>query len=209
MWPDAENTQTLLASVGQGNAAAVNQLLERHRGAVRRMIAQRIDPKIRRRVDASDIVQEVMLEANRRLNEYLKNPVIPFHLWLRQISKDRLIDAFRRHRIAARRSLDREQPLSPLLRKDESAYDLAAQLRDQQQTPAAAAAWHELKARFEEACEHLDPQDQEVVLMRHFEELSNSEVATALGITPQAASMRYLRAMRRLRQLLAGDEPTD
>jgi len=206
MWPNAENTEQLLTQARQGNGSAVNQLLEKHREAVRRMIDLRMDQMLKRRIDASDIVQEVMIEANRRLQKYLEDPVMPFHLWLRQMAKDRLIDAHRRHRGAARRNLDREQSIGVNF-AGESSIDLMAQLRDQQLTPAAAATWHELERRFEAACQQLDPQDQEVVLMRHFEHLSNVEAATVMDITPQAASMRYLRAMRRLREFLNEIDP--
>ncbi len=205
MWPDAENTQQLLANAREGDGNAVNQLLERHRNAVRRMIDLRMDQVLKRRVDASDIVQEVMIEANRRLNDYLANPVMPFHLWLRQMAKDRLIDAHRRHRGAARRSMDREQPLATAA-SNESSLDLVAQLRDDQLTPAAAATWNELERRFQAACDQLYTQDHEVVLMRHSEHLSTGEAAAALDLTPQAASMRYLRAMRRLRELMMDGE---
>jgi RNA polymerase sigma-70 factor (ECF subfamily) len=172
------------------------------------MIQMRMDPALGRRVDASDIVQDVLVEAHRRLKQYLKNPSMPFHLWLRQMAKDRLIDAHRRHRVAARRSLDREQPLEVRLPRDQSTRNLAIELCDDELTPAAAATWRELKRRFEQACAALEPVDQEIVLMRHFEQLSNSEAALALGLTPQAASMRYLRAMRRLRELLADEATT-
>jgi RNA polymerase sigma-70 factor (ECF subfamily) len=205
MWPDARETEALLAGAKGGDAGAVNELLEQHRDAVRRMIDLRMDQVLKRRVDASDIVQEVLIEANRRLRDYLANPVMPFHLWLRQMAKDRLIDAHRRHRQAGRRSMDREQPLA-VAPAGESSINLAAQLRDQQLTPAAAAAWAELQRRFEAACAQLDEQDREIVLMRHFEHLTNSEAAESLGLSAQAASMRYLRAMRRLRKLLEGDE---
>jgi RNA polymerase sigma-70 factor (ECF subfamily) len=120
------------------------------------------------------------------------------------MAKDRLIDAHRRHREAARRSLDREQPLVAAAR-DQSSLDLAAQLRDHQLTPAAAAAWQELQRRFETACAQLDEQDQEIVFMRHFEQLPNSEAAETLGLSQQAACLRYLLAMRRLRELLNDD----
>jgi RNA polymerase sigma-70 factor, ECF subfamily len=206
MWPEADDTLQLLQRAREGESDAVDALLDRHRAAVRRLIEMRMDRALQRRVDASDIVQDVLIDANRRLDEYLANPVMPFHLWLRQMAKDRLIDAHRRHRVAARRSLDREQPLASIVNDDESAIDLAGQLADGQLTPAAAATLRELQYRFALACDELDPQDQEIVLMRHFEQLTNSEVAVALGLTPQAASMRHLRAMQRLRVILAGDK---
>ncbi|MEQ8849361.1 sigma-70 family RNA polymerase sigma factor [Botrimarina sp.] len=206
MWPRSEDTEELLAGVRRGEDHARDKLFDRHRNAVRRMIDLRMDRVLERRVDASDIVQDVLIEANRRLTDYLANPVMPFHLWLRQMAKDRLIDAHRRHRVAARRSMDREQPLAAAPRDNQSTVDLAGQISDDQMTPAAAATWRELQRRFQEACGRLDPQDQEIIMMRHFEKLSNSEVAQALELSPQAASMRHLRAMRRLRVHLADEE---
>jgi len=206
MWPETDKTQELLAGAEQGDADAVNRLLERHRDAVRRMIDMRMDQKLVRRVDASDIVQDVLIEANRRLADYLKNPVMPFHLWLRHMAKDRLIDAHRRHRGAAKRSLDREQPIASPGKLDQSTLDLVAELQAGERGPASEAAWRELQASFVTAIDQLDEQDREVVLMRHFEKLSNSEVAKALDLSPPAASMRYLRAVRRLKSLLSGEE---
>jgi RNA polymerase sigma-70 factor, ECF subfamily len=203
MWPDHSQTQELLGQAKAGDAAAVGQLLDRHREALRRMIDLRMDRVVQRRVDASDIVQDVLVEANRRLNDYLKDPAMPFHLWLRQIAQDRLIDAHRRHRGAARRSIDREQAVGAV---DQSTYDLAAALVDPELTPAAAATWHELQRRFQAAVEELEEADREVILMRHFEYLSNAEVAAALGLSEPAAGMRYLRAMRRMREKLAPTE---
>jgi RNA polymerase sigma-70 factor (ECF subfamily) len=202
MWPEADKTQDLLAGARQGDDSAAGRLLERHREALRRMIAMRLDRKISHRVDASDIVQEVMFEANRRLQDYLDNPAMPFHLWLRQIARDRLIDAHRRHRVSGKRSVDREQRFSVRAYVDQSTLDLAAQLSDGKLTPAAVATMRELQERFEAAIGQLGEQDQEIVLMRHFEQLSNQEAAQALGLSEPAASMRYLRAIRRLRELL-------
>ncbi len=206
MWPDSEQTAELLAAASDGNATAVNRLLDRHREALRRMVELRMDQTLRRRVDASDIVQDVLIEANRRLTEYLANPGLPFHLWLRHIARDRVIDTHRRHRVASKRSMDREQPQTAA-GLDRSSLDLISQLQDPEMTPAAAATWRELERRFFAALDQLEEHDREVLLMRHFEQLSNQDVAAALGLTEPAAGMRYLRAMRRLRTLLA--EPTD
>jgi len=205
MWPATDQTQELIAQAQGGDGQAVNRLLERHREAVRRMISLRMDRNLQQRVDASDIVQDVLVDANRRMAEYLQNPAMPFHLWLRQMAQDRLIDAHRRHRVAAKRSVDREQRLVARNHLDHSTLELAAQLRDGERTPAAAAQWNEFQHLFQSALEELEEKDREVVLMRHFEKLSNSEVAEALGLSPPAASMRYLRAVRRLREFLAPD----
>ena len=207
MWPESAKTQTLLIAAGEGDADAVGQLLARHRPALRRMIDMRLDPKLRQRLDASDVVQDVLIDAHRRLDEYLADPKMPFHLWIRLIAKDRIIDAHRRHRGAARRSLDREQPMHSPGGIDQSTMDLAAQLCDPELTPAARATWEELQRRFRDALDELPEADREVVLMRHFEHLSNSEVAAALDLSEPAASMRYMRSMRKLRSIL-GEEPS-
>jgi RNA polymerase sigma-70 factor (ECF subfamily) len=201
MWPDSSETRELLAAARDGDETARNRLLERHREALRRMVGLRMDRALQRRVDASDIVQDVLVEANRRLTEYLQSTGMPFSLWLRHLARDRMIDAHRRHH-AARRNVEREQPLDGRERNDQSAFDLAALVRDRELTPAAAATHHELEIRFQEAIETLEDNDREVVLMRHFEQLSNKDVAEALQISESAAGMRYLRAMRRLRALL-------
>jgi RNA polymerase sigma-70 factor (ECF subfamily) len=206
MWPDQPQTQELLSRARQGEAEAVERLLATHREPLRRMIGMRMDPALAARIDASDVVQDVLLEAHRRLGEYLRNPVMPFHLWLRHIAKDHVIDAHRRHRQAQRRSLDREQPLVPAGLADHSSFELAGQILDQELTPASAAIRHELQRRLDAAIADLDVDDREVILLRHGEQLSNQEVAAALGLTEAAASMRYLRAVRRLRTALLPPE---
>lgn len=197
-------TLVLLDKARRGDGDAVNGLLERHRAAIRRMIDRRMDRAVQRRVDASDIVQDVLVEANRRLGDYLANPTMPFGLWLRHMARDRLIDAHRRHRVASTRSVDREVPLVTAAAADRSEADLAGQLTDRELTPAAAATWHELERRFAAAVDQLDEVDRQIVLLRHFEHLSTAEAAETLGLSKPAAGMRYLRAMRRLRGLLEG-----
>jgi RNA polymerase sigma-70 factor (ECF subfamily) len=206
MWPEANETEALLHRVAQADAVAVDELWERHRPALRRMIGLRLDHALARRVDASDIVQDVLLKANQRLADYLRNPSMPFHLWLRQIASDHIIDAHRRHRQAGKRSLDRERPLAIGPARgfdDRSSLDLAAQLRDPSPTPAAEALRHELEGRFQDALLRLDDDDREIILLRHFEQFSNGEAARALGLSDAAAGMRHLRALRRLRAMLS------
>ena len=111
------------------------------------MVDLRLDQKIRRRVDVSDVVQDVLIEANRRLQDYIANPAMPFHLWLRHIAKDRIIDAHRRHRGSQKRSIDREQALAVPGANDRSTMDLAAHLCDGELTPAAAATQREMAKR--------------------------------------------------------------
>jgi RNA polymerase sigma-70 factor (ECF subfamily) len=207
LWPEHTVTQELLADAGRGRPDAVNQLLERHRGALRKLVQLRLDRKIAGRVDASDVVQDVLLEANQRLQEYLADPRMPFHLWLRHLAKDRMIDMHRRHRGAQRRSMDRERSLASPQFGDQSSFDLAGQLAASELTPAAAAIRRELEQRFLTAMDQMDEDDRDILLMRHFEQLGNNEAAEALGLSAAAAGMRHLRALRKLRAIL-GERPS-
>jgi len=206
VWPDSSATDRLLQDAAAGNPTAASDLLEQHRAALRRMIAMRLDRGVARRIDASDVVQDVLLEASKRLADYLQDPRMPFHLWLRHLALDRMIDLHRRHH-AQRRDVGRERALQAGSLSGKSSLDLAAQLQDQELTPAAAAIRKELAGRFLAALDTMDEPDREIILLRHVEQLGNSEAAEALGLAPAAAGMRYLRALRRLRTML-GESPS-
>lgn len=202
IWPEDEPTEELLEAVKDGNSDAVNELLNRHRNPVKRLVEMRLDKRVQQRLDVSDVVQDVMMEASTRLSSYLEDPKMAFHLWLRHIAWDHMIDAYRRHRGSAKRSLDREQPILGPVADDRSTMELVVQASDPELTPAAAAAQNEIARKVEATINELDENDREIILMRHYEHLSNQEVADVLGLQPPAASMRYLRAVRRLRELL-------
>ena len=202
MWPENIKTEQLLAQAKDGDEGAINQLMDRHRNSLRQLVRMRLDQQIQRRVDVSDVVQDVLIEANRRLQRYLENPIMPFHLWLRQIARDRIIDAHRRHRVSSRRSVDREQQLSVPQGYDQSSMNLASIIGDDKLTPAAAALQKEIARRIENAITKLEEKDSEIVIMRHYELLTNQEIAQALELTEPAASMRYLRAVRRLKNII-------
>ncbi len=209
MWTNSDETQDLLDQARQGDAGAVERLLTVHREPLRRMIGLRLDPALSARVDASDIVQDVLLEAHRRLQDYLRKPGMPFHLWLRHIAKDHIIDAHRHERLAQRRSIDREQSLNAT-RPGESSLDWAAQFFDAEITPASAAMRQEMERKVQAAIQQLDVDDREIILMRYVEQLSNQDVASTLGLSEAAASMRCLRAVRRLQSMLlsTGESPS-
>ena len=194
----------LLHRVAQADAAATDELWERYRPALRRMIGLRLDQAVSRRVDASDVVQDVLIKASQRLAEYLRNPVLPFHLWLRQIARDHVIDAHRRHRASARRSVDREQGLHAhgqlehrLMIVPHSIWPHNCVTRGSLQRPRRYGASFSLD--FTRCFFDMDEGDREIILLRHFEQLSNGETAQALGLSEAAAGMRHLRALRRLR----------
>src|SRR4029079_10403913 len=134
----------------------------------------------------------------RRLADYLRNPSMPFHAWLRQLTRDRLADVYRRE-LADKRDVAREQHLPATER---SSLDPLAQVRDAQLTPAAMLLRKELAERFQHAVEQLDEGAKDIILMRHAEQLTNSQAAELLGLSEAAAGMRYLRALRQLKSLL-------
>jgi RNA polymerase sigma-70 factor (ECF subfamily) len=206
IWASDDQTETLLGAARKGDSEAVNRLLEKHRAPIRRLVELRLDRKVQRRVDVSDVVQDVMIEASGRLEKYLSDPSMAFHLWLRQIAWDRIIDTYRRHRVSAKRNMDREQPMAAPSGPDQSTMELAIQLCDPGMTPATAATQREIAVHVEEAINKMNDQDREIILMRHYEHLSNLEIAEVLGLNPPAASMRYLRALRRLRETLQEED---
>jgi RNA polymerase sigma-70 factor (ECF subfamily) len=205
MWTNSDETQELLKQAKHGDADAVEKLLSVHRDPLRRMIGLRLDPALAARVDASDVVQDVLIEAHRRLQDYLKNPSLPFHLWLRHIAKDHIIDAHRHERLAQRRSVDREQSMNAGHGGD-SSLEWAAQFFDGEMTPASAAMRVEMERRVQESIQKLPDDDRDIILMRYVEQLSNQDVASALGLSEAAASMRCLRAVRKLQTLLTTPE---
>jgi RNA polymerase sigma-70 factor (ECF subfamily) len=203
MWPNHEETLELLNGAQQGDRDAVDRLLDRHRDSLNRMVRCRLNRGVAGRVDASDVVQDALVTASRRLADYLKSPTIPFHAWLRQLARDRLADVYRRE-LAAKRDVAREQTVNYAER---SSLNPLAQARDEQLTPAAMLLRKEFAERFQSAMDHLDDEAREIILMRHTEQLANSQAAEVLGLTEPAASMRYLRALRQLKSLL-GEAPS-
>jgi RNA polymerase sigma-70 factor (ECF subfamily) len=196
--PDAEQTQRLLEQARGGDRQAVEELLGSHRPYLRRLVELRLDPRLRSRVDASDVVQEAQMEAARRLEGYLQQPPMPFRLWLRQLAYDRLLMLRRFHVGAARRSVGREVALP-----ERSSLLLAEQLLANGSTPSQRVSREELAARVRRAVARLPAADREILLMRTFEDLSYEEVAFLLNLDAAAARKRHGRALLRLHQSLS------
>jgi RNA polymerase sigma-70 factor (ECF subfamily) len=201
---DETETQRLLQQVRRGDRLAFEQLFTRHRPFLRQIIELRLDPRLRSRVDPSDVVQETQLEAFRRLDDYLQRQPMPFRLWLRKTACERLLMAQRQHVGAARRAVGREVTLP-----DASSLQLAQQLLAGGSTPSQRLNREELAGQVRQAVTRLSETDREVLLMRNLEMLSNQEVAHELQIDPAAASQRYGRALLRLRKLLVAGGLTE
>lgn len=197
-----DRTSELLREAAEGNLAAREKLFTLYRPRLKRMVRLRLNKLLRGRVDESDIVQEASLEAARRLDEYLAAPGLPFYLWLRQFTGWKVIDVHRRQLGALQRDAAREISLhdGPLPAADSAS--LAAQLLGKLTSPSQAATRAETRMKFQEVLNALDPLDREMLALRHFEQMTNAEVARCLEISESSASSRYLRALKRLKQEL-------
>jgi RNA polymerase sigma-70 factor (ECF subfamily) len=194
------DTERLLIRAAAGDVAARGALLVRHRERLRRMVAVRLDPRLAARVDPSDVVQETLAEADRRLNDYLRDQPLPFYPWLRQLAGERLGAEYRRHVRAARRSVGREVPVVEL--PEGSVLALADRLLDRGTGPSEAARRQEQRDRVRRALAELPAAEREVLALRYLEELSAREVGAILGIGEEAAKKRALRALKRLQEFL-------
>jgi RNA polymerase sigma-70 factor (ECF subfamily) len=192
-----DNTERLLQQAQAGDGRAFEELFARHRGYLRQVVALRLDPRLRPRLDPSDVVQEAQLEAFRRFGDFLQRRPMGFRLWLRKTTCERMLMLQRFHRLAARRSVDREVGLP-----DPSAMVLVQQFFAGGSTPSKRLEHSETARRVREVMGQLSETDREILLMRNLEALSNQEVAEVLQIEPVAASQRYGRALLRLRKLL-------
>jgi RNA polymerase sigma-70 factor (ECF subfamily) len=177
---------------------ARRELLEGYRDYLRRMVAARLDRRLAPRVDPSDVVQEALADASRRLDDYFRDRPLPFLAWLRQITAERVIDAHRRHIQSQRRSVSREVPL-PEAPPDESAVALARLLVASDTSPSNRLIRRERSEQLTAALDALAPRDREILVMRHLEQLSTAEIAEALGLSAGAVEGRLLRALLRLR----------
>jgi RNA polymerase sigma-70 factor (ECF subfamily) len=200
---DPSETSRLLQQAAAGDQESWGKLLAGHRERLRRMIALRIDQRLQGRVDPSDVIQDAYLDASRELPQYLQNPVMPFYLWLRFLAGIRLAKTHRYHLGTQMRDAGREISLYQGTLPETSSAALAAQLLGREARPSEAAMRAELKIHLQEAVNSLDPIDREVLALRHFEQLSNAETAQILGIKEAAAGKRYIRALERLREVLA------
>lgn len=194
--------EELLERIHQGDRMALEPLLERYRDRLRRMVRLRLDRRLYGRIEASDVIQEAYAEAWQRFEEYLKNPRMPFYLWLRFLTGQRLLMLHRRHLVAQVRNASREVSLYHGALPEATSSALAVQLIGQQTSPTKAAVRAEMRLRLEEALNAMEPIDREVIALRHFEQLSNADAAFALEISETTASRRYARALDRLTQIL-------
>jgi RNA polymerase sigma-70 factor (ECF subfamily) len=204
MTSDPAESGVLLERARGGDAAAWNELFKRHRERLRRMVQLRLDLRLQGRVDASDVLQEALLEATRQAPDYLRDPKYPLFLWLRLLVGERLNKLHRQHLGTQMRDAALELSLYRSALPAASSAALAAQLLGRATSPVEAAIRAERVLRVQEALNTLEPLDREILALRHFEQLTRAEAARVLGIEEAACAKRYVRALKRLKRVLAG-----
>jgi RNA polymerase sigma-70 factor (ECF subfamily) len=200
---EAPITDQLLARAAAGDAAAWGALLTAHQERLTRMVAFRMDVRLRGRIDALDIVQDAFVAASVHRDAYFRDPSVPLFLWLRGVVNNKLLELHRHHLGTRMRDIGRELPLDAPRRPFDTTGALCAHLTGHLTSPSAAAVRVEIKIRLTEALASMEPTDREVLALRHFEQLTNAEAADVLGIQERAAAKRYLRALERLKRILA------
>lgn len=200
---DPEHVETaLLERLTGGDHSVLGDLYALHRDRLWRMVNFRMDRRLGTRLDADDILQEAYVDASQRIEHYTADPSKSFYIWLRLIVTQTMIDIHRRHLGAKKRDIRREQK-KQLSYPEATSISLARRLIGSVATPSQEAVKAEALQQLEKALEQMDPTDQEVLALRHFEELTNTEVSEVLGIAQKAASIRYVRAIARLKDVLA------
>jgi RNA polymerase sigma-70 factor (ECF subfamily) len=197
------NLPELLAQAAGGDQTALNQLFSCYRKRLKQMIRLRLNRRLQGRVDDSDVLQNAYLEAAQRLPDYLANRPLPFFLWLRHITGEKLIDVHRRHLGAKMRDAAQEVSLHRGPMPAASSASLAAQLLGHLTSPSQAAIKAETRLRVQEVLNRMDPIDREILALRHFEQLTNAEVAQTMDLNESTCSTRYLRALKRLKDELS------
>lgn len=180
------------------------ELFSAFKERLRRIIRFRLDYRLASRISDSDVLQECYVRAADRLEKYLANPEFPFFVWLRMQANQQVADLHRKHLQAGKRDARREVNLnSPPRPSNQTSMQLAAHLVAQMTTPSRLVQRSEEIAALEKSLNEMNEMDREVIALRHFEELSSNETAQVLGIEPAAASKRYVRALKRLKEIMA------
>jgi RNA polymerase sigma-70 factor (ECF subfamily) len=201
---DNRTNEELLDAARTGDESALAVLVERHRARLERMVQLRMDRRLQGRVDSADVVQDAYLAVRGKFSQYCADSRLPFFLWLRLEVGQKLVDIHRFHLGTQRRDAGQEVSLHRGPLPQVTSLSLAEHLLGKLSTASQAAMRVELKLRVQEALNSMDPNDREVLILRHFEELSNTEAAEVLGIKPSAAVNRYVRALKRLKDVFQG-----
>ncbi|MFI4847550.1 sigma-70 family RNA polymerase sigma factor [Gimesia chilikensis] len=202
MLEEQEDPQEFLERLKENPEGVLADEYDRYRDRLWRIVNFRLDHRLLGRVDADDILQEAYLDAATRIEHYLNDPATTFFIWLRTIVGQTLIDVHRRHLGAQKRDARREVKQKRRVFSASTSFQIADVLLGDLTSPSQAALKEELARQLHEALESMNEIDREILVLRHFEELSNLEASEVLEIEPKTASMRYFRALTRLRSIL-------
>jgi RNA polymerase sigma-70 factor (ECF subfamily) len=203
MVEESEESLELLRKVASGDPEAKQELFCKHRDRLKRMVHLRMSRRLQGRVDDSDVLQEAFLNISNQLQDYLADPKTPLYIWLRHITGLKLTEIHRHHLGTQMRDADREVTLHRGGLPEADSMSLAAHLLGQLTTPSQAAIKAETRIIVQDALNAMDPIDREVLALKHFEQLTTSEIAEVLGMSKAGAGSRYIRAIKRLKEILA------
>ncbi|HEV3260920.1 MAG TPA: sigma-70 family RNA polymerase sigma factor [Gemmataceae bacterium] len=198
---DSSETVNLLGRLHDGDPQALADLFARHRERLRRMVRLRLDRRLQGRVDPSDVLREAYGDVARHAADYCARPTMPFFLWLRLLTGQKL-QALHQQYLGGRADAGQEVSLYRGALPQANSVSLAAQLLGRVTAASQAADRADKQIRLQEALNGMDPMDREVLALRHFEELSNSEAAEVMGVAKAVASNRYIGALKRLKEIL-------
>lgn len=191
-----------LIRLGGTDLQVLGRIWDQYRDRLRRLVRLRLDRRLQGRLDPDDVLQEAFLDFQARAAEYARQPDLPFFLWLRFLTGQRLQLVHRQHLGTQMRDAGREVSLHRGAMPQATSVSLAAQLLGRFTSVTRAVQRAEMQVLLQEAVNALDPIDREILALRHFEELSNDEAAQVLDLKPSAVSNRHVRALKRLRDVL-------
>lgn len=202
---DDPETEVRLSEAAHGDEGALRWLLERYRARLKRMIEIRLDDRLSPRLDASDVVQETLVDAASKMNDYVRDRPLPFYPWLHRLAAERLAQAHRHHLLAARRSAGLERPIDRL-GLDGTEWRLADALVANGTSPSRHLIRQEEREQVAQALGELPVSDREVLVLRYVDQLAFDEIAAILGIGTGAARVRHFRALQKLGPILEGPD---
>lgn len=203
MADEDRDADALFKSLRDGDEQSLAILFSRHRDRLWNMVTYRLDRRLKGRVDADDVLQEAYLDATERIDQFVMEHSGSFFVWLRLVVSQTIVNVHRRHLGAQMRDAKRDISIYAGQHQQTASTSLALQLLGHLTSPSQAAVREETARKLEEAVDDMSSIDRDVLALRHFEQLTNSEVAEVLGIQKKAASIRYVRALKRLREKLS------
>ena len=201
---ESEKETQFIAQLQAGDTAALAELFSVYQPRLERIIRFRMDHRLAGRISETDVIQEAYLNASKRIEHFLRQADFPFFVWLRLIVNQTLVDLQRQHLQAEMRDVRKEISLQQSNASHQTSFALAAQLVGKMTSASGVLSRSERMATLQQALNQMKEIDREVIALRHFEELSNAEAANVLGIDEQASSKRYVRAMKRMKDVLNG-----